>query len=277
MQWYEELPPILSNLEEACPEFLHRVRVIMKWRFQNIRIILHRPLLLTTAVQRTPWSALTPEQRAAVTKCRALASETIEDISQECMPDLISGSNAVWFCFQASLVPLVSLFTDASVPEEMEKWKSSLETALQFLNSIKEWSIAAKRSADVLAQLCIAYKTPPSSMSTPQVGLPSGPAHYQRQSQSETSESSDALDTLSILSPHSSYEQTRNPFYYSPATPIWANVNDPTVMNNFWDGIMWDNGLPDMLEAPFDPGNEYGFVATTQDPGSANSCWIQGS
>lgn len=174
LKWHEELPSILSNQEEPCPEFLHRVRLIMKWRFQNIRIVLHRPVLLTTALRRCTWATLTAEEKTAVEKCRTVASTTIEEISRDCMPDLISGWNAVWFCFQACMVPLVSLFSDASQPEEVEKWKASIETALDFFDRVRDWSIAAKRSADAVARLYAAYKT--QKTTPPQPSIPPTPA-----------------------------------------------------------------------------------------------------
>ena len=274
MQWYEGLPSVLSNIEEACPEFLHRVRLIMKWRFQSIRIILHRPILLTTALRRNSSSMLSTDERVAIEKCRALAHETIEDISQECMPDIISGSNAVWFCFQACMVPLVSLFSDPSVPEEVEKWKSSIETTLQFLDSVKDWSITAKRSGEVIAQLYIAYKTQISAMATPQANQPVLSPQQQGHS---LPEAPSAMFAPPMLSPQSAYGQGRNAFHYDPATPPWANVHDPMVLNNFWDGMMWDTGLPDMLETPFEASNEYGFTSAASDPSSSGACWIQGN
>lgn len=274
VKWYEELPSILSNPEEPCPEFLRRVRLVMKWRFQNIRIVLHRPTLLTTALRRSTWSTLTAEEKVAVGKCRLIACQTIEDIGQECMPDLISGWNAVWFCFQACMVPLVSLFSDSTIPEEVERWKASIETALQFFESAKDWSIAAKRSGDAVTRLYAAYKTHASTMTTPRAAQTVVPSQYQSHTHFAVPGTTAAPP---MLNTHVMYGQGQSGFHYNPATPTWANANDPTILNNFWDDMMWDTNLPDMLETPFGLSNDYEYGGTAQDSGSGGACWMHGN
>jgi hypothetical protein len=55
-----------------------------------------------------------------------------------------------------------------------------------------------------------------------------------------------------VLNTHAAAYGQQNPAvfgHYNPATPTWANAgNDPTILNNFWDDMMWDTNLPDMLE-----------------------------
>jgi len=274
LKWYEELPSILSNPEEPCPEFLRRVRLIMKWRFQNIRIVLHRPYLLTTALRRCIWSTLSAEEKVAVGKCRIIALRTIEEISQECMPDLLSGWNAVWFCFQACMVPLVSLFSDASQPEEVRKWKAAIETALQFFESVRDYSIAAKRSGDAVSKLYQAYKAYASSASQTPTPMPMPPPQYQAHVPYPVNTMAAAQMQLNAQVNLGSGQQA---FLYNPATPTWANANDPTILNNFWDDMMWDTNLPDMLETPFGLSNDYEYTGTAQDSGNAGACWMHGN
>jgi hypothetical protein len=275
LKWYEELPSILSNPEEPCPEFLRRMRLIMKWRLQNIRIILHRPYLLTTALRRCTWSTLSAEDKAAVGKCRIVALKTIDEISQECMPDLLSGWNGVWFCFQACMIPLVSLFSDASVPEEVRKWKAAIETALRFFESVQDYSIAAKRSGDVVAKLYQAYKTygtATSHVPTPApMPLPQQYHNHVPYPVNTMAAAQMQLHAQANLGPH------QHAFHYNPATPTWAtaNANDPTILNTFWDDMMWDTNLPDMLETPFD---EYEYAgAPPHDAGTGAPCWMHGN
>jgi hypothetical protein len=273
LKWFEELPSILSNHEEPCPDFLHRVRFIMKWRFHNIRIVLHRPVLLTTALRRCTWANLTAEEKIAVEKCRTVASTTIAEISRNCMPDLISGWNAVWFCFQACMVPLVSLFSDASQPDEVEKWKASIETALAFFDRARDWSIAAKRSADAVARLYAAYKT--HTMTTSQ--LPSIPPTPQMQQQQAYAMPNNT-QYLNMLNPN--LEPSQNPFEYNPAMQQnWpnANMNDPNYLNYFWDDMMWDTNLPDMQDAPYGMSNDYDFTGAAQDSGMGGAYWLHGN
>jgi hypothetical protein len=254
----------------------------MKWRFQNIRIILHRPFLLTTALRRAPWAALSAEEKVAVRKCRQIASQTIEDMSQECMPDLLSCWNAVWFCFQACMVPLVSLFSDASMPEEIEKWKASLETALAFFEQAKDWSIAAKRSGDVVTRLYAAYKTHASTIAhQPQTIMspnmyPPQQGNHQIHAQ-YTVPGTQAPPMLNTDT--AAYTQHAAAFgQYNPATPTWATPRaDPTILNNFWDYMMWDTNMPDLLETPFGLSNEYDYANAVQESGSGGSCWMHGN
>lgn len=273
LKWYEELPSVLSNYEERCPEFLHRVRLIMKWRYHNIRIVLHRPVLLTTALRRCTYAALTAEDKTAVDKCRSVASTTIDEISRDCMPDLISGWNAVWFCFQACMVPLVSLFSDASQPEEVEKWKASIETALAFFDRVRDWSIAAKRSADAVSRLYSAYKV--QKTTPPQQSIPVTPQMQQQQQQQY--EMANNYSHLNVLNPN--FEPSQGAFDFNAPGMQWpnTNMNDPNYLNYFWDDMMWDTNLPDMQDAPFGISNDYDFTGAAQDSGMGGAYWMHGN
>lgn len=247
----------------------------MKWRFQNLRLVLHRPVLLTTALRRSSWHILTADEKVAVGKCRLVAAKTIEDISHECMADLISGWNAVWFCFQACMVPLVSLFSDTSMPEEVEKWKASIELALQFFATAKDWSIAAKRSGDAVTRLYAAYKTHASQLSQSQHVMPvASPSQYQAHTHFAVPGNTNAS---AMLNTQTVYGQQPGTFGYNPATPTWANITDPTILNNFWDDMMWDTNLPDMLETPFGLSNDYEYGGAGQDSGAGGACWMHGN
>ncbi|KAK8190353.1 fungal-specific transcription factor domain-containing protein [Phyllosticta capitalensis] len=152
LAWRKGLPDILTNFDEECEEFLRRPRLVMKWRYQNLRIVLHRPFLLSTALKRIPFTMLSAEEKVAVSKIRVIAAQTIKDMSQECTEDLILGWNAVWFCFQACMVPLVSLCSDLSNMEEVEKWQGQIEMALEFFERMKDYSVAASESKSEVAR-----------------------------------------------------------------------------------------------------------------------------
>lgn len=209
----------------------------------------------------------------AVGKCRLVALQTIHELSQECMPDLISGWNAVWFCFQACMVPLVSLFSDSSVPEEVEHWKVSIETALHFFETVKDWSIAAKRSGDAVTRLYAAYKTYASTMSRPEVVIPMTQPPYENHTHFGVPISTSAP---SMLNTHAVYDHGHTAFQFNSVTPNWANGNDPTILSNFWDDMMWDTNLPDLLEAPFGL-NDFEYTGAAQDSGQSGACWMHGN
>ncbi|CAI6336500.1 unnamed protein product [Periconia digitata] len=245
VKWHDELPIILSDVDESCPEFLRRVRFVMKWRFQNLRIVLHRPFLLSAALRRCPFNDLSADEKVAVGKCRILAAKTIEDMSNECQPDLISGWNAVWFVFQACMVPLVSLFSDTSMPEEVRKWMATIETAIAFFERSKPWSIAAKRSMDAVAKLYQAYKIQASTQGQSEPGQPAIPvsqpppfAHHMQ-----------GLGGFEFDHVHEGSNFAMHP----GAVGGWgADANAVgTNLSGFWDEMLWDTNLPDMMDPPY--------------------------
>jgi hypothetical protein len=201
-----------------------------------------------------------------VGKCRIIAAKTIEDISNECLPDLISGWNAVWFAFQACMVPLVSLFSDTSMPEEIEKWKASIETALVFFERSKPWSIAAKRSLDAVSRLYQAYKVQASVVQTQPEQL-----HQSQPQQHFVNQ-----HNLSGMGGHFDYNTVPDVGALTMNTGVWSNdPNSMQQLSGFWDDMMWDTNLPDMLETPFGLTNEYEFQGAAQDSGAP--CWMQGN
>ncbi|KAF1811737.1 hypothetical protein P152DRAFT_418407 [Eremomyces bilateralis CBS 781.70] len=159
VRWYEELPSMLTtDKEETIPSYLRTPRTVMNWRFQNLRIVLHRPFLLSTALKRTSPANMTAEEKIAVKKCRQAAEQTIEDISAGIKEELISGWNGVWLAYQAAFVPLISLFTDDAPVEEKQKWHASIATALSIFERMKHYSVAAKNSFFTISGLLEAAK-----------------------------------------------------------------------------------------------------------------------
>ncbi|KAF4550624.1 Fungal specific transcription factor domain-containing protein 8 [Elsinoe fawcettii] len=183
-----------TRSSDGCPPFLRTARQVMHWRYQNLRLVLHRPFVLAAALKRVPFTALSPEEKVAVSRCRAVAAQSISDIDVMCEPELVAGWNAVWFMYQAVMVPLVSLFAHLSITatktrhnqamnlhiggpvkgegspapsnhseatnhpspgteSEMDKWRSQIETAIRFFERMEAWSVAAKKSKDVVSRL----------------------------------------------------------------------------------------------------------------------------
>ncbi|KAK4193825.1 lactose regulatory protein LAC9 [Podospora australis] len=149
VNWYTSLPWLLRTTD-PCAEPLYMARCIMKWRYQNLRMLLHRPVLLSLAS-----SGLNPHTQAcdadlqAIETCRDLAAATIEDIAREWTRNQMSGWNAVWFLYQAAMVPLVSVFWQWGSPRVPE-WLKQIEAVLDLLEVMEEWSLAARRSREVV-------------------------------------------------------------------------------------------------------------------------------
>lgn len=71
--------------------------MVMYWRYQNLRLLLHRPYLLATVLRAGDNTSLSTEEKVGVGRCKAVAARTISDISNMCPQDLLAGWNGVWF------------------------------------------------------------------------------------------------------------------------------------------------------------------------------------
>ncbi|KAI1823586.1 fungal-specific transcription factor domain-containing protein [Xylaria intraflava] len=146
VNWYSSLPWLLRT-GDPCAEPLYIARCLMKWRYQNLRMLLHRPVLLNLASSGA--SHATEHDIAAIEVCRELAKQTIEDIAREWTRNQMSGWNAVWFLYQAAMIPLVSIFwqwDSSRVPD----WQKQIETILELMDGMEDWSLAARRSREVI-------------------------------------------------------------------------------------------------------------------------------
>ncbi|KAK3991387.1 lactose regulatory protein LAC9 [Cladorrhinum sp. PSN332] len=149
VNWYTSLPWLLRTTD-PCAEPLYMARCIMKWRYQNLRMLLHRPVLLSLASSGlNPHTQACDADLAAIETCRELAAQTIEDIAREWTRNQMSGWNAVWFLYQAAMVPLVSVFWQWGSPRVPE-WLKQIEAVLDLLEVMEEWSLAARRSREVV-------------------------------------------------------------------------------------------------------------------------------
>ncbi|RYO86252.1 hypothetical protein DL766_000285 [Monosporascus sp. MC13-8B] len=146
VNWYSSLPWLLRT-SDPCAEPLYIARCIMKWRYQNLRMLLHRPVLLNLASSNASHAA--EHDVAAIEACRDLARQTIEDIAREWTRNQMSGWNAVWFLYQAAMIPLVSIFWQWDSPRVAD-WRKQVETILELLDAMEDWSLAAKRSREVV-------------------------------------------------------------------------------------------------------------------------------
>ncbi|KAL4784910.1 fungal-specific transcription factor domain-containing protein [Aspergillus varians] len=187
VQWWENLPAVLKDYE-PCPKPLYAVRTVMRWRFHNQRILLHRPVLLNYAMRRVPFMAIRAEERAAIQKCHKAAELCIRDISMTAELNQVIGWNAVWLSFQAAMVPLILLSTTTSSDDNdtddnsrpsFNSCKTQVETAILTLDRMRAYGRTAERSHAVITRI---FETilhgpgpemePPSDMMTDGNNLP---------------------------------------------------------------------------------------------------------
>lgn len=157
VNWYNGLPWLLRT-SDPCAEPLYIARCIMKWRYQNLRMLLHRPVLLSLASSGAS-SQVSEQDMEAVETCRELAGRTIDDISREWSRNQMSGWNGVWFLYQAAMIPLVSIFWQWN-SDSAGEWRRQIETILEVLDVMEDWSLAARRSREVVSRMYEASRQP---------------------------------------------------------------------------------------------------------------------
>ncbi|KEQ94120.1 hypothetical protein AUEXF2481DRAFT_6173 [Aureobasidium subglaciale EXF-2481] len=278
LQWHTDLPASLkldastngnsqqsSKSQSDTAGILRTTSMIMHWRYQNLRLLLHRPYLLATALRSGSDATLSAEEKVGVGRCRAVAARTISDISSMCPEDLLAGWNGVWFMYQAVMVPLVCAFSSLgkSQPRPMEEtqsetdgrekasdkartrdqtglqeWQTQIEQALQYFERMTRWSTTAKKSRDVVSRLYEASKH-----------LADQDFRSRFSAQDQFLRATNQHQNLdSVATNKDVNENTLDHPQTSVATSdlltedIWGlSPNGAAAMNNFWfDDMMWD-------------------------------------
>lgn len=242
-------PPERDNT--SCPEVLKTPRAIMHWRYQNLRMLMHRPILLAAALRRTKFENMKAEERVAVSRCRVVAGQAIVDIIETCEDHLIAGWNAVWLMYQAVMVPMVSLFSILTLPpsafpddsphvaseanngsaeptgsdDDVEHWKTEIEKAILFFKRMERWSVAAKKSGDVVQRLYDATK------------------YVGQQNQQQQSRVGDQTSAAFFAGTYDTNDPGNFPQDYGmDLTTGWGiSPNGEAAVNEFWNDMMWDS------------------------------------
>jgi hypothetical protein len=250
VEWYDNLPWILRS-NDPCPEAISTARTVMKWRYQNLRLVLHRPILLNLAY-RGNLVQPTADELAAVDICRAIAKQTIHDISREFARNQMSGWNGVWFLYQASMIPLVSIFWETWNTAKVHEWQGEIEVVLEALAAMSDWSLAARRSREVVLKMYEASKGPITRPVSPRL-MPNGAIH--------------AVNGTSNahLHPHMNGNmQEQMDIHDGQMHGELVMTEHGVVMlengQSIWDldGMLWGN-LPDGLDMPFDGVSDMEF------------------
>lgn len=281
----------------ACPEVLKTPRAIMHWRYQNLRMLMHRPFLLAAALRKTPYAEMSAEEKVAVGRCRIVAGQTIVDINATCQEELIAGWNAVWLMYQAVMVPLVSLFSylaspaayatgnspakaadspegDASASmggsENADKWRKQIEIALKFFDKMHRYSIAAKKSKDVVERLYEA-SVQVAQYNEQHFHQQQLPAQWQRRRSLAPVLPSGSLGSgLGQPLPFGSQDASQGQAFGQPTWGLSPNAD--AAMNCFWDDMMWET-FPDIPEeSDFMPGlDQFDWIPPNGQQGDINS------
>lgn len=152
VSWFEGLPSFLRSSDPSAPD-LEDARLVLKWRYQNIRLLLHRPIILDTVIRKTLTQYLSPSEQAIVTKCRDIAAESIFSIQTEWRPTKICCWNAVWFLFQACLIPLMALTVESPEHSDYQSWSDQVQIGIAVCNDMSQLSPVGQKTKAFLEQL----------------------------------------------------------------------------------------------------------------------------
>jgi hypothetical protein len=155
-KWYASMPTIMRYPNE-CPERVKVPRAVVSWCYHNLRVVLHRPVLLNNALRSSTKNTEAPsmEETRLVEDCRKIAGEAIADIRNQWVPNQFCGWNGTWLLFQASMVPLVTLFAEYNRRNmgAVEMAQEQVRAVIAQLEKMERWSLTAARSRDVVGKI----------------------------------------------------------------------------------------------------------------------------
>jgi hypothetical protein len=245
IEWYRNLPAPLQPSQSTPQQHNYETpgvtiaKSVMRWRYHLMRLSIHRPVLLWYALRRMPFASISAEKQVAIEKCRDSATELIADITSSwtgSKPCQMSGWNATWLLYQASMVPLLSLFSDPIDQSVVERCQQQVEMVMAALVEMRAWSLTAQRSLEVVRKI---YEV--SKRFT---------ARSLQNQQQEAASSSQFYDPV-----HPGRTATSDTANFNGVV-----TNSDVVMDSMWDSLNWSQGWENMWY-PFDttsPDWEYG-------------------
>jgi hypothetical protein len=222
-----------------------------------MRIVLHRPVLLNLANRGSKHNP-SPEELSAVELCRAMAKQTIDDISREWTQNQMSGWNAVWFMYQASMIPLVSMFWESGNTSMVREWQRQIEIVLECFADMADWSLSARRSREVVSRMYEASKGPITRQGSPRLqALRDGQIERNGGTEIGNGQGFQSMGDSEMSSDMASAQHAQQA---QQMTELMMEEGMVLLDNqSIWDldGMLWGN-LPDGLDMPFDgvPGGD---------------------
>lgn len=160
LSWFQSLPPFLRSPSSSGTD-LEDARLVLKWRYQNIRLLLHRPTVLDAVTRKAQFDTLSAEDQAIVSRCRGIAAESIFSIQTEWRTTKICCWNAVWFLFQACLIPLMALAVESADQPDYPNWCNQLQTGIALCEDMSHLSPAGYKTKTFLKQFFMAVVRDP--------------------------------------------------------------------------------------------------------------------
>ena len=155
VSWFQNLPSFLRSDDSSAPD-LQDARRILKWRYQNTRSLLHRPIILDMVIRRAPLESLLPNHQIIVSKCRDIAADSIFSIRAEWRSTKICCWNAEWFLFQACLIPLMALAVESTDHCEYKSWCNQVQVGILTCEDMIQLTPAGPKKKAFLERMFLA-------------------------------------------------------------------------------------------------------------------------
>ncbi|KAF1849074.1 uncharacterized protein K460DRAFT_415510 [Cucurbitaria berberidis CBS 394.84] len=164
MKW-ESSVPAWYRRDASIPARFSTGHAIMWWRVSNFRIIMYRPYVMFRVLQARSQdgSSVVPDAvHEAYHRCLREAEGsivTISDFWASSPPTRMSAWYALYFLFQASLIPCVCLRNEPTSPMSAS-WRFQISQTLRTMQLMSPVNPSAQECYDVIQRLCGPFLRP---------------------------------------------------------------------------------------------------------------------
>ena len=240
--WYRQSSPMLPKFATG--------HAIMWWRLHNFRIIMYRPYVIRRVLQaRAPdgnsnGDAIPSAVQEASDRCLRDAEASIIAITEfwaATPPTRLAAWYALYFLFQASLIPCVCLRNEPNAPSSAN-WRNQINQTLHTMQLISNLNPSAQDCYNVIQRLC-------------------GP-FLQPQIHDHAAGSTPDSTTIANYAPLESTQESPQTQINSVYAMMWPNANPADVDVLMQDGL-WNNfftGMGDMSQPTMDQPENTGTI-----------------
>ncbi|CAO2653817.1 Nn.00g105500.m01.CDS01 [Neocucurbitaria sp. VM-36] len=234
---WESSVPTWYRRDASIPPRLATGHAIMWWRLSNFRIIMYRPYVMFRVLQARSQdgsNVIPPAVQEAYIRCLREAETSIVAISDfwtSSPSTRMSSWYALYFLFQASLIPCVCLRNEPTSPTSAS-WRFQISETLRTMQLMSTVNPSAQECYDVIQRLCGPFLQPQVVAQDQQfVATPN--------------------DTISGYPTEESPKTQINDVY----AMMWPNANHAEVDVLMQDGL-WTDLFPGIDETPKQHTNE---------------------
>lgn len=151
------LPVYMTHSAPGLPSWFTFSRYRLEWRYRNIRIITTRQFVVDYVLRES--FVPSPAEQECLNVCVENAHATIMSVRAYMTKHAltpISEWYALYFLFQACLVPLICAFSHPQA-EAMVSWQADIDTTKTLLSSLAPENRLAARILAVIDRLCDQY------------------------------------------------------------------------------------------------------------------------